>query len=524
LSETWGVDDVLRPWGFHTPETDTGYTDASDGYDSEDRFTRFRRSDLPSGSQTLGIERLAPASGSGGSIGNISSVSLTGNPANNGALLGNRDYNLIHGLNSIDPTGEILTQAFDTDGNLDTSHNGTIFEWENASLRLSSATVPTGSTFGVVGTHEYGYQATGRRAWKTVDVNGVNETTTLYIYSGPNCIAEYTITGATATLKHEVVFADRIDSPVLLARNNNAQRYNMLTNHQWSVIALADATQTNATIVELYAYDAYDAFGSRTVLSSGGVIQSTGTQFGNPFGFTARRHDAETGLMYFRNRIYDPQTSDFLSTDPKEFVDGMSMFRFYGGLSGVDPLGLERQNGQDVPRPNIPKPGDTNGDGEIDEIEQDRLDMELAVLVAVVFGPPKTGGAYRPLSWLDKVLADPSLDLTPIPIGAIGRIGVIAGTRGLRHSFGRHGAQWFGRHGGKASLLAWEELIKLASKSKKVVSWSTSGDKTIGRLARIDGNKYFFVQFFTEGKHAGELATAFIPSPDQLRAILRALR
>lgn len=46
---------------------------------------------------------------------------------------------------------------------------------------------------------------------------------------------------------------------------------------------------------------------------------------------------------------------------------------------------------------------------------------------------------------------------------------------------------------------------------------------TVGHMARIE-NKYFFVQFFSEGPRAGELATAFVPSQSQLVRILALLR
>lgn len=99
----------------------------------------------------------------------------------------------------------------------------------------------------------------------------------------------------------------------------------------------------------------------------------------------------------------------------------------------------------------------------------------------------------------------------------------IAGTRGLQHSFDRHAAEWFSRHGGTPSLAKWQEILETASKSTKIVEWSTGADKTIGKLARIDGNKWLFVQYFKEGPRAGEIATAFIPNSDQLRAILELL-
>jgi RHS repeat-associated protein len=99
----------------------------------------------------------------------------------------------------------------------------------------------------------------------------------------------------------------------------------------------------------------------------------------------------------------------------------------------------------------------------------------------------------------------------------------IAGTRGLQHSFGKHAAEWFTMHGGTATMEAWQKLIESAACSKKVVEWSLRGQKTVGHLARIDGTKWFFVQFWAEGAHAGELATAFIPNKEQLAAILKLL-
>jgi hypothetical protein len=87
----------------------------------------------------------------------------------------------------------------------------------------------------------------------------------------------------------------------------------------------------------------------------------------------------------------------------------------------------------------------------------------------------------------------------------------VAGTRGLQHSYDRHAAEWFCRHGGQRTIANWESLVTQAANSTKIVEWSTGADKTIGHLARIDGNKWFFVQFFKEGTRAGELATAFIP-------------
>jgi len=44
--------------------------------------------------------------------------------------------------------------------------------------------------------------------------------------------------------------------------------------------------------------------------------------------------------MYYRARHYDPLTGEFVSRDLMEFVDGMSDYRSYVGLTYVDPSGM----------------------------------------------------------------------------------------------------------------------------------------------------------------------------------------
>ena len=67
-----------------------------------------------------------------------------------------------------------------------------------------------------------------------------------------------------------------------------------------SVVALTD---TNADIVEQYNYD---VFGTPNTASS----------IGNPYMFTGREYDTETGNYYYRARYYKPSIGRFLSADP----------------------------------------------------------------------------------------------------------------------------------------------------------------------------------------------------------------
>ena len=45
--------------------------------------------------------------------------------------------------------------------------------------------------------------------------------------------------------------------------------------------------------------------------------------------------------MYFRARYYSPQLGQFISRDPLGYVDGMSQYRAYFVLGGLDPMGTD---------------------------------------------------------------------------------------------------------------------------------------------------------------------------------------
>jgi len=62
----------------------------------------------------------------------------------------------------------------------------------------------------------------------------------------------------------------------------------------------------------------------------------------NPFGFQGLQLDEETGLLYVRNRYFDPDLGRFISPDPMGFLDGPSMYMFavYSPYNAKDPLGL----------------------------------------------------------------------------------------------------------------------------------------------------------------------------------------
>ncbi len=92
-----------------------------------------------------------------------------------------------------------------------------------------------------------------------------------------------------------------------------------------SVVALSDA---DGDTVQTYEYSIY------------GEPAASDPNHPNPFLFTARRFDKETGLYHYRARAYNPYIGRFLQTDPAK--QGMNWYTYCANrpLSLTDPSGL----------------------------------------------------------------------------------------------------------------------------------------------------------------------------------------
>ena len=62
----------------------------------------------------------------------------------------------------------------------------------------------------------------------------------------------------------------------------------------------------------------------------------------NPFRFSTKYLDSETGLYYYGYRYYDPVTGRWPSRDPIEEEGGVNLYGFLGndGVNKVDFLGM----------------------------------------------------------------------------------------------------------------------------------------------------------------------------------------
>ena len=115
-----------------------------------------------------------------------------------------------------------------------------------------------------------------------------------------------------------------IDEP--LARTVIGATYFYQADGLGSITSLSSST---GTLPQTYKYDSF-----------GNLTGSTGSVT-NPFQFTARENDAETGLYYYRARYYDPSVGRFLSEDPIQFKGGINFYAYVGNnaINYKDPSG-----------------------------------------------------------------------------------------------------------------------------------------------------------------------------------------
>ena len=167
------------------------------------------------------------------------------------------------------------------------------------------------------GTESFKYDPMGRRIEKSPSA-----ATSVFAYDGDNLIEETNSSGAVVSRYTQT---QNIDEPLAMLRSSATSYYN--ADGLGSVTSLTNASGAAA---ETYTYDSF----GKVTASSGSLT--------NPFQYTGRESDSETGLYYYRARYYDPAVGKFLSEDPKDFGGGINFYSYVLNrpLNGIDPFGL----------------------------------------------------------------------------------------------------------------------------------------------------------------------------------------
>ena len=202
--------------------------------------------------------------------------------------------------------------TYDEEGRLTERRNRssgavTRYQWSSAG-KLTSITAPGGAV------SSYRYDALGRR----VEVNE-SGTVRRFTYSGSNLHNEF---DAANTLHATYVTGVFPDTVYEIVREGTA--YYPLLDGIGSVTALTNSTGSVVGRVR------YSAFGRPHVSGASD----------DGFTFTGHQYDSATGLVYARNRYYDPTVGRFISQDPLLAINPYS-YCINAPLEYTDPSGRQ---------------------------------------------------------------------------------------------------------------------------------------------------------------------------------------
>jgi RHS repeat-associated protein len=118
--------------------------------------------------------------------------------------------------------------------------------------------------------------------------------------------------------------------------------------HTSSLGSVTHLTDPNENVVEKYEYTPY---GLTKIRDGAGNDLSGQSAVGNPWMYTGRRFDEETGLFNHRARSYDARAGRFLQVDPLRYSIGLNPYEYCRsrptGLS--DPTGLAPEEQESTP-------------------------------------------------------------------------------------------------------------------------------------------------------------------------------
>ena len=289
--------------------------------------------------------------------------------------------NALNQYNQIQEGAALTEPTYDADGNLLTDSVRSC-QWDGEN-RLVSVTKADGTQ--VVNA----YDALSRRVRKTVKQGTTVTSDTAYVYDGWNVIAEYNLTSGSPALAAVNTWGLDLSNSRqgaggvggLLARATSAATLAYTFDGNGNVSELVTAAGSVAGHYE------YGPFGQTTAQTDS---DATGTFAANPYRFSTKPLDAESGLYYYGYRHYNPVLGRWINRDPIQENGGKNLYGYClnNPVAKFDPLGLaaELYNGdtdslQLSPDPSISKQGKTFFD--INGIQVDIKDLSFVNTIKV---------------------------------------------------------------------------------------------------------------------------------------------
>lgn len=229
----------------------------------------------------------------------------------------------------------------DLDGNIK-QDGGWIYEWD-AENRLKSAT-RSPAAYGAGAPRielSFLYDVLSRRIQKTVSLwNGstyVPQTTTRYLYDGWNLVAEF---NGSTVLRTYVWGLDLSGSQQGAGGVGGLLQ---VSDHTGTLASYFPAYSGNGDLVGLFDTATAQRVATYVYGPFGELIGAHGAAAGvQPFRFSTKFEDAETGLLNYGYRLYSPSLKRFFGREPLGENESSNPFRFVGNrpTGAYDYMGL----------------------------------------------------------------------------------------------------------------------------------------------------------------------------------------
>lgn len=146
--------------------------------------------------------------------------------------------------------------------------------------------------------------------------------TTVYLYDGDNILEEVDNSGNVLGRYAQ----SAMDKPLSEVRSGTSSYY-----EQDGLDTVTSLSNSAGALANTYTYDSF-----------GNLTASTGTLV-NPFRYTAREFDLETGIYQYRTRYYDQSVGRFISEDSIGFKGGVDFYTYVNNrpINSTDPTGLK---------------------------------------------------------------------------------------------------------------------------------------------------------------------------------------